>query len=708
MGDGYAVFLYFNDSNYYWLFCISLHAAPMNCWRAYIYIFVYMICCILPATEEVVVLPSYTVNTARIQQSDLEVPYAVSQIDQDRLQTASTQLSLDESLQTVPGVYVLNPYNFAQDSRIAIRGFGARANFGIRGVRLVVDGIPATTPDGQGSVDAIDLASAQTMQILRGPASALYGAASGGVILLETEVGPSAPFMETRWTFGEDGLRQSQFKAGGRSGHFNYLVSATDLEFDGYRDRSETESRRVNAKFGYDFNPDSSLSVVVNVVDSPLQNDSGGLTLAEVRADRKQARQRNIDFDGGESIQQEQLGLNYRHAFNDVHAIELKTYYTQRDFGNKLPFIGGGQVVFQRDFFGGGGLYRFSGDSLKFVVGVDYDFQDDARENYDNLSGIRGPLSLQQNEQVESFGVYASARWALNRWLVASAALRQDWIEFTVDDYFLSDGDDTGSRRFDELSPMIGLSWEVSNGLAVFINATTSFETPTSTELANPTGGGFNRGLEPQASTGFELGIKGAQFFNERRIRYELTAFHLQIEDALVPFELADSPGRDFYMNAGESDRTGIEAAIQFEPIENLLVDFSYTWSDFRYTEFSSSDGDFGDNRLPGIPQHYANIQVNYRHENGFFIRWNTRLNGKVYLNDANSDRANAYTVSDLRLGYQHEVGAWTVEPFVGINNVFDQTYYANLRINAFGGRYHEPAPGRNIYSGIRIRYTFN
>jgi iron complex outermembrane receptor protein len=682
---------------------------PMRlCWHL-LFALIYLLHSALLAAEAVDVLPTFTVDSARIPQADLKAPFAVSRIEAERLQTASTQLSLDESLQTVPGVFVLNPYNFAQDSRIAIRGFGARASFGIRGIQLIVDGIPATTPDGQGSVDGLDLGSAHSMEILRGPASALYGAASGGVILIETEDGADTPFLETRWTFGDYGLRQAQFKAGGQTGAFNYLISATDLKYDGYRGHNETENQRVNAKFRYDFTASASLTAVVNVVDLPLQNDPGGLTLEEVRADRAQARRRNIDFDGGESVQQQQYGLIYRQALDDFHAIELKTYYTHRDFANKLPFESGGQVAFERNFLGAGALYRFSGDRLEFAAGLDYDLQDDDRENYDNLSGARGPLSLLQQEQIESFGLFVSSRWALHERLSASASLRQDWLEFEVDDSFFADGDDSGSRRFEESSPMLGLSWELTRGLALFVNAATSFETPTSTELANPIGGGFNADLKSQTATNFEVGLKGARFIHERSLRYELTAFHIDIDDALVPFEPAISSGRDFFRNAGKSERTGIEAVVQFELFKNLQIDLSYTWSDFKYKEFDVSGADFGGNRLPGIPEHFGNLQINYQpEEDGFFVRWNTRFNGSSYANDANTAKVDSYLISDLRIGFERVWGAWTIEPFIGINNVFDQTYNANIRINASRSRYYEPAPERNIYSGIRIRYGFD
>lgn len=661
----------------------------------------------LIASEELDELPTYTVAATRLEQQELHVPFAVSQINADQIQTASTQLSLDESLQTVPGVFVLNPYNFAQDSRIAIRGFGSRANFGIRGIRLLVDGIPATTPDGQGSVDAIDLGSAESMEIIRGPASSLYGSASGGVILIETERGPETPFMETRWTLGDYGLLNAQFKVGGQAERLNYLISTSYLEFDGYRDHSETENKRLNSKFIYEISPTSNVIALVNLIDLPKQDDPGALTYEEAKADPTQARQRNVDFDSGESVEQEQFGLVYQKTVSDFHAVELKSHYTHRDFANKLPFENGGQVTFDRHFYGGGALYRFTGDRAELVSGVDYDLQDDARKNYDNLNGTRGELSLKQDEEIESIGVFASLSYQLLETLTVSTALRQDHLEFEVDDKFTEDGDDSGDRNFDETSPMIGLNWEAVPGFAIFANASTSFETPTSTELANPNGGGFNDDLDPQTATNFEVGVKGSRLIYQRALRYEITAFHIDIDDALVPYELASSPGRDYYRNAGKSQRIGIEAALQAELFSGLTADFSYTWSDFEYDDYDAPNGDFGGNQLPGIPEHFGNIQINYKHESGVFLRWNTRFTGSFYADDANAEKVDAYSVSDFRLGMKRTLGAWEIEPFVGINNIFDERYSANIRINGFGGRYYEPAPDRNLYGGVRIRYTF-
>lgn len=668
------------------------------------------LCCVTVvfAASESVRLPEYLVTAMQLNQPASKVPFSVSELSAEQIQQASLQLSLDEPLQSVPGVFVLNPYNYAQDSRIAIRGFGARASFGIRGIQLIADGIPATTPDGQGSVDAIDLGSTERIQVFRGPASAIYGASSGGVILLDSESGPEPSFLETRWTAGSDDLLQAQVKAGGQQADLNYLMSGSYLDYDGYRDHSETENRRLNAKFGYALSGDSDLTAIVNVIDIPEQNDPGGLTLEEAKADPSQARQRNVDFDSGESVEQTTLGLVYAHRLSRPHRIEIKSYYVQRDFENRLPFESGGQVAFERDFLGGGALYRYREALVEVVSGFSYDLQEDDRLRYDNLNGERGDLSLEQDEEIENLGLFAVTSVGLTESLTVSAAVRQDFTDYEVTDRFLSDGDDSGKRDFDETSPMVGVIWEFRPNLAVYANVAQSFETPTSTELANPNGGGFNPDLDPQTATSYELGLKGSgQWLTERRLSYELVAFHIEIDDSIVPYELPGDPGRDYFRNAGESERDGIEAALRLELLSDLTLDLSYTWSDFEYTKFETDGGDFSGNQLPGIPEHLANLQLNYRHMSGLFARWNTRYVGSLQADDANTTKVDDSVVSDLRLGWLREQGAWTFEPYVGVNNVFDESYFANIRINAFGGRYYEPAPERNLYAGIRLRYSF-
>jgi iron complex outermembrane receptor protein len=656
--------------------------------------------------EEIHELAPITVSATRAENPFATVPYSIGYAAKEEIQRANRQLTLAETLEGVPGVFIQNPWNFAQDTRIAIRGFGARADFGIRGIRLLVDGLPATTPDGQGEVDGLDLGSAARIEVLRGPGAAFYGAASGGVILVKTEDPPSRPFTEGRLTLGEDRFRHWQAKLGGTSGDIGYLLSGGYLETDGYREHSETENRKLNGKVDWRVSSQDKLRLVFNVIDYPLQNDPGGLTREEAAADPRQARERNLLYDGGERVEQQRLGVQYERTLDSERRLKVSLHSTWRDFANKLPFEAGGQVAYDRRFYGARFQYGLDMDRIRVRVGADLDVQEDDRRNYDNVQGERGELALHQDEDVRSGGLYTVFQYEAGERVDLSAALRFDEVVFDVEDRYLADGNDGGERTFREWSPSVGLSWRTAPGLVLFGNASTAFETPTTTEFDNPDGGGFNPDLGAQQSRSIEAGIRGTAEKEDLVLTLQASAFRIDIEDALVPYELEEFPGREFFRNAGESRRNGLELAMALQFSRVFTVEADYTWSDFHYTRFDAPGGDFSENHIPGIPRHFGGVRLEYEPPGGFFALWQTRFVGAMQANDANSSRVDGYIVSDLRIGFRGMSGAWEWEPFLGLDNVFNKDYFANIRINAFGGRYFEPAPDRRVFLGIRVRYA--
>lgn len=652
-----------------------------------------------------------TVTSPRVETPITKVPYAVDLVTKDDIQLGTQQLGLDESLTKIPGVFMLNRYNFAQDLRIAIRGFGARADFGIRGIRLFADDIPLTLPDGQGGIDSIDLASAERIEVIRGPSSSLYGAASGGVINIITEEGPEIPFVEGRYTGGSYGFHKYNLKTGGQRGDLNYLFNIGRYELDGYRDNSQTESVIGNGKFIYDIDETSDFTTVINFVDSPIAQDAGGLTLEDARADRKQASANNLRFDAGEAIDQQQVGFVYRKEFREKHELRLRNYYVWRDFQQKLPigptlpFIDAGGVVgFERFYVGGGAQYTYKGNSNRLTLGFDVDEQDDDRVNYDNLDGVVGPLTLQQNETVSSLGFYAQNEQYLTDQWTLTTGIRYDRVEFDVTDRFLADGDDSGVIEFDEVSPLIGLLWSPLQELNVYANVSTAFETPSTTEFGNPMGGGgFNQGLQPQTATNYEIGIKGVvpRWYG---LTYSAAAFYIEGDDELVPVNIDEN----VFTNAGETRRRGLELSLSANPIDYLTVSFAYTYSDFEYRRFSNEAGtSFAGNNIPGVPEHFGFFELAYNHPSGYYAIWDTLLVSDFFADDANVFGAHGYGVSNLRAGYIKTVGDTEVSPFIGINNIFDKEYFSNVRVNAPGNRFFEPAPEINFYAGISVRHNF-
>jgi len=638
----------------------------------------------------------------------LESAASVGVVDQKAIQRGQQQLDLGESLLGMPGVFIQNRSNFAQDSRISIRGFGARANFGIRGIRLIVDGIPLTLPDGQGQVDSLDLASAGRIEVLRGPSASLYGSSSGGVISVSSEEPGELPMARARVGFGSYGYRNYQGKAVGRAGRIDYLASTSRLELDGYRDHARMENVLMHSRFRFRFDDSSDLTVVANHLYAPTADDPGGLTAADVVADRDAAQPRNVLFDTGESIDNTTIGLVLRKSFNDEHETTATNYYTWRDFDAKIPALSTGVIDLERFFVGGSlkHVYRdeFFGMESRLTIGGEAEAQLDDRVRYRNESGVQAALSSNQSEDVIRFGIFAQEELALPCDLELTGAVRFERVDFEVDDHFLSNGDDSGSVSFGEWSFSGALQWSTLAAANPFVRVATSFDTPTTTSLGDPSGAGLNQDLRAQTAISYELGIKGRV---STMLRYEAAAFHLQVEDELVPYVQSF---QTFYENAGRSTRTGLEVGMTIQPLEGLSTTIAYTFSDFEFQDFESlSGGDFSGREIPGVPRHLVNAEFSYEHESGFFGTFRVQFVDDRYADNANSGRADSYVYSDLRLGYDHRLGAWEVAPFVGINNLFDNEYTDNLRINDVANRrFFEPAPMLNVYGGLSVSYFFD
>lgn len=650
------------------------------------------------AEEEVIV------TATRIATNLDDVANNVAIIGEDDLQRARLQLGLDEALASVPGLFLQNRYNFAQDLRISIRGFGARASFGIRGVRLLVDGIPVTLPDGQSGVDQVDLGSAGRVEVLRGSASSIYGNAAGGVISIETQRPPEQPFVSARVAHGEDRYGKWQLKTGGRSGAVDYLLNYSDLNYAGYRDHSAAHNHLFNGRVGWQISDTSDLAVSFSSTDQAESFDPGGITLAQAQSDPRSARDRNVEFVAGEAVDQQRLGVRYRRSALGGD-LSLRAYAVQRDFQNFLPFTAGGAVNIDREFRGAGVLwsrpFAAAQREHRFAIGVDLDDQRDQRRRFDNLQGTIGPLALDQSEDVQNLGVFAQQQVALAANVGLTLGLRYDRIRFDLGDRFVTDGDDSGARTLTETSPSVGVTWRLDEQTRVFAGWADAFETPTTTEFANPTGGGFNPLLQPQSSTTVEAGVDH-RFAGGANL--QLSIYDITVDDELIPFELPASPGRTFFQNAGESSRRGAELSAALPMGENWLARLAWTWQDFRFERFVTDNGDdFSGKTAPVSPRHFANLVLDYQHPKGWFGALETRWVDSLYANNANSVAVPGSLVTDMRFGGTLKFGKLTIEPFIGAANLFDEKYFSNIRPNAFGGRYYEPAPARTAYGGVSL-----
>lgn len=662
-----------------------------------------------PAEEVVSVIASRVVAPIR------NTPAAITVIDQEDLQVGRQQLGLDESLGRVPGVFAQNRYNFAQDLRLAIRGFGARANFGIRGLKIYADGIPATTADGQSGIDDVDLGSLQRVEIIRGPAAALYGSAAGGVVALYSEDGPETPFVQTAVTVGEDQQRKYQIKAGGQLDRLNYLVSVNDQSYDGYRDNARVESRQLNSKFVYRLD-EGELTFIANMVDSPQADDAGGITAAQAAADPTQAQPRNLSSNAGESVEQQKLAWLYTRPLSDNLELSVRNYYVWRDFqaflpiGTHIPFVADdGVVEFDRFFFGGGAQLAASntlfGLDNTLITGLDIDRQEDDRQRFLNNAGSKGALTFDQREEATTLGLFIRNELALTEQLKLVLGLRYDEIELRVDDQFLANADQSSELDFEQWSPMAGLSWTLNSQLTVYANYATAFETPTFTELASPARnlavslGGFNN-VKAQEADSFEVGFKGDWF--DQRLWLEMAVYQVTVEDEITNVE--NIGNRSFFENA-DTDRKGVELSAVANLSPALQLTLAYTFADFEFEDFPANPS-FEGNVLPGLPEHQIYAEINYQHPRGFYAVADVLYIDELFANNANSVNSDSAVVANLRMGYKGTQGRWTWAPFIGVNNLSDEDYNDNLRINGFGGRLFEPAPTRNVYAGFTLDYA--
>lgn len=660
-------------------------------------------------TTKLYELPTVTLRVPRLSGSLLGQPMAITSIERSAIFESQQQLSVNEYLNEVPGLFALNPGNFAQDLRVSIRGFGSRSAFGIRGVKIMVDGVPETTPDGQGQTDNLDLGIVDRIEIIRGPSSGLFGNASGGVISIATQDKVSIPFFEAGATFGDFKMQQYQVKAGLKSGRTHYIFHGSDTQTDGFRENSGMKSTTVNAQALHEFAKNSSLKFILNYTESPQADDPGGINADQVIQNRRSARDRNLSFQAGEEIDQFKIAAILKH-----NKINTNVFYSKRNFYGRLPFENGGIIDLQRDYWGHSFQYNLldfdpaKKDEFghKLQVGYSLAQQDDQRERFANLMGTQGNTTFNQVESFTNLGLYLLEELQLTNGWSAMVSLRYDWNKLKADDAFISNGDDSGDVTLTAINPSVGINYLLAPGTHMYSQFSTSFETPTLNELSNnPNGqGGFNEDLVPQKARNVEVGLKGIL---GGKLQYDLAYFFIRTRDEIVSYELEDFPGRDFFRNAGETTRNGIESQVRYAFAKNWRLNLAYTYSDFFYKTYVSGGEDLSGRQLPGIPTHFGSASLRYISPTGFFARLQSRFVGDTNVSDNNFDFEPRYTLINLNLGYKVKVGIWNIIPFFGVNNLTDVDYSDNIRINAFGSRFFEPAPGRNIFGGLRIRRSF-
>ena len=637
-------------------------------------------------------LAPLTISAQRTPSAWLQAPLAIGVVE-----PGPGQQSLDQMLSQVPGVLPQSRYNVAQGLRLSVRGFGSRASFGVRGLRVLVDGVPLTMPDGQTELDGLDPALIERIEVIRGPASMLYGNAAGGVLLIETREPGEQPAARLDLAGGELGQRRLGAEASTGSGPFAGLLAFSGNDQDGYREHADAQTRSLTGKASWDSQP-GRLRLSVNVIDNQAK-DPGALNAAELAISRSQAAPQNLRYRADESIRQQRLGLSW-----EADSYQLRAHAGSREFENRLPFTPGGQTSFDRRFggFGGHSWFDHQGFGLdqRLTLGAELEAQRDERSRHDNLFGARGARTLHQQEQARSAAVFLQNELTLGENWSASVGLRQDHLRLDVDDRRLDDGDQSGARRLNETHYSAALGYRLDPHQQLYARLASSFESPTINELANPAGGGFNPSLGAAQALNREIGIKGEW----PALRYELALFRIDLEDELVPYSVAGQSGRTYYRNAGRSRREGVELGLHWQIDPHWRLSGAWSYSDFRFRDYQASGQDYSGNALAGVPRQRLFGELAYEQAR-WYAAANVDARSHASAEDANRVRVAGNALVNLRLGLRIDAGAQRLEPWVGIDNLFGREHFDNLRLNDANGRFFEPGPGRTLLAGVRAEF---
>ncbi|WP_314972283.1 TonB-dependent receptor [Comamonas testosteroni] len=682
-------------------------------------------------------LPQLSEVTVRstLQESALEqTPASVTVLDGERMRERNLQVNLSESLSAAPGLQLQNRQNYAQDLQLSIRGFGARSTFGVRGIQIYVDGIPSTMPDGQGQTNNIDIASLERVEVLRGPYSALYGNASGGVINAYTERGEGAPSVESSFALGSDGQKRLGLKAKGEANGIGYVLSASRFLTDGYRAQSAADKNLFNARI--DVKPDeySQLTLVANHVGIDAK-DPGGIEPANWAKNPQMTTPNALTYNSRKSVKQTQAGLTYERELGAGQALRLMAYAGQREMmqfqsipsasqtvtkpeneGNRYR---GGVIGLKRDYGGidarWSGKFELGSGSLSLIAGLSANTVREDRQGYKNFVGnqlgVVGELVRDERNTLTSVDPYLQASWAFApRWKL-DAGLRWSNVQFQSRDHFLADKDDSGNAGFHKLLPVVSLQHELNQDTNVYASLGRGMETPTFNEISYRPDlvGGLNFGLKPAVSTSAELGIK--QRFNMAGLRGDWSAalFQTQTDNEIVVAN--NDNGRTSYQNAGKTRRRGMELSGSTWLTPQLRLNGALTMLDASlrsgYCDSKAQDCIPAGNRIAGTARHLGYLGLEWFPATDWRVGLDWRHVGRIAADDKNQVYAPSYNVASLSVGYTRRLGAWKLNAFARVDNLTDKNYVGSVIVNEGNGRYYEPAPGRQWMTGASLSYQF-
>ncbi|WP_187359022.1 TonB-dependent receptor PqqU [Klebsiella pneumoniae] len=669
------------------------------------------------------------VTAAPTTVSELDTPAAVSVVNGDEMRQAAPRVNLSESLGAVPGLQVQNRQNYAQDLQLSIRGFGSRSTYGVRGLRIYVDGIPATMPDGQGQTSNIDIGSVDTIEVLRGPFSALYGNSSGGVINVTSQTGTQPPTVEASSYYGSFGTWHYGMKAtgavgdGSHAGDVDYTVSTNRFTTHGYRDHSGARKNLANARLGVRINDVSKLTLLLNSVDIKA-NDAGGLTADEWRDNPRQSP-RGDQYNTRKNTRQTQAGLRYERQLSAQDDLSVMMYAGERETTQfqsiprapqLKPSHAGGVIDLTRHYQGIDTRLTHRGELLvpvTLTAGLDYENMSERRKGYENFVMVNGAPqygeqgALRRNERNLMWNVdpYLQTQWQLTDKLSLDAGVRYSSVWFDSNDYYITpgNGDDSGDASYHKWLPAGSLKYALTDAWNVYLSAGRGFETPTINELSyrSDNQSGLNFGLKPSTNDTVEIGSKtriGNGLFTA-------ALFQTNTDNEIVVD--SSSGGRTSYKNAGKTRRQGMELGLDQQFGESWRLKAAWTWLDATYRTNVCDAASCNGNRIPGIARNMGYASFGYQPEQGWYAGSDIRYMSDIMANDENTAKAPSWTVVGLTTGYKWSYGRMDMDLFGRIDNLFDREYVGSVIVNESNGRYYEPAPGRNYGIGLNLAWRF-
>ncbi len=623
-----------------------------------------------------------------------ELVYPVTNLKFKKFQTLTQQINISEYLESVPGLFIMNNNNFAQDARISIRGFGSRANFGIRGIKIFVDGIPETSPDGQSQIDNINLEIVDRISIYRGNNSSFFGSSAGGVISITTLEDFEKNFVNLGVSLGSFSTSKIQTTVGIRNENEKMIFFISNTSSDGYRVHSGYKNLNANFKYLAKLGGKNKLQIIANILDSPDAMDPGGLNMVELESDRRQARARNLEYDARESVRQFKLGLHLKSAFNNFK-LTNSIYYNRRLFDGKLPFRNGGIIDLDKSFWG----YKLNFESENFMnynLGFSYNNQNDHRKRFINDLGIKSDMVMNQFEKYDNIGLYFFGSKNIGK-LALSAGIRYDDNTITMDNILINS--DKISQKIKSVNPSFNFNYTFKN-FSIFSNISTGYETPTLNELsATIDQSGFNSDLNSVKSKSFEIGISNYQKLTS--LKYNLRFFNILTENEILPFE--STTGQVLYQNAGKTTKKGAELELNAQLNSNFVIDYSLTMGGYKFENFSNGEIDYSKNNIAGIPNSFHKLSLNYTNDKGMNLVISWKRVGKIYTNNSNTSLVTGYNLINFNFSKKVFLFGLDVTPFLAIGNLLNEKYIDNIRINAFGSRFYEAAPKINFVSGIKF-----